>query len=494
MKSLANEIKLVLFAVTLTKQNEQQTMLSKIWNNIWFRRLLVLAIGMLLWHSSIPWGIEPKAWQLFVLFISAIFAVLIDAFSIFVASLLAMTLAVLAQVLDTNKAFSGFSEGFMLLILSSFLISNGVVKSGLGKRLALILIRRFGHSTLRLGYCIIATDALIGPGIPSNTARSGVLYPIVRSLALDTGSQPEEGSRKSTGSFLMMTAITSLALSSSLWLTAMAANPISAGFGAQYGVNMDFAHWILVSSVPTILAMIIIPYILYQTFPPTLKETPEAPEAAAEALKQMGPLSLKERSMGLIFIVMVIFWALANALNLNLAIITFLGLAAMIIFEVISLKELQAEGGEALITFLWFAIMYVLSSTLNELGFMKVIGEKISGQLTGLSWPVVFIVLITMYVFIHYLFVSQTAHLLALFGVFLEVGNNAQVPVVLMVYMLAFATNFFSGLTPQASSANVLFCGSGYLTQQEVYKQGLIVTLASMAIYLLCSPWILAVG
>lgn len=469
-------------------------MLQLIRNNIWYRRMLIVLFTVLLWNSPIPWEIEPKAWQLFVFFIAAILSVLIEAFSIFVAALLAMTLAVLFQVLETDKAFSGFSEGFMLLILSSFLISNGVVNSGLGKRLALILIKKFGHSTLRLGYCIIATDALIGPGIPSNTARSGVLYPIVRSLALDTGSKPEEGSRKAAGSYLMMIGITSLALSSSLWLTAMAANPISAGFGAQYGVNMDFAHWILVSSVPTILAMIIIPFILYKTFPPDLRETPEAPLAAAEALKVMGPLSAKERRMAIIFSVMVVLWALANAFNLNLAIITFLGLAAMIVFEVMTIKELQEGGGEALVTFLWFAIMYVLSSALNEMGFMKVIGEKISGQLTGLSWPLVFFILISMYVLIHYLFVSQTAHLLALFGVFLEVGSNAQVPVVLMVYMLAFATNFFSGLTPQASSANVLFAGSGYLTQQEVYKQGLIVTLASFVVYMLCSPWILAVG
>ncbi|MDP4997581.1 MAG: anion permease [Saprospiraceae bacterium] len=469
-------------------------MFKKIWDNIWFRRLLVFLSALLLWHGDIPWGIDPKAWQLFVLFIAAILSVLIDAFSIFVAALLAMTLAVLFQVLDTTKAFSGFSESFMLLILSSFLISNGVVKSGLGKRLALLLIKKFGHSTLRLGYCVIATDALIGPGVPSNTARSGVLYPIVRALALDTGSQPEPESRKTTGSYLMMLGMVSLSLSSSLWLTAMAANPISAGFGAQFGVNMDFGRWILVSSVPTLLGMLLLPYILYRTFPPAQRNTPEAPLAAAEALREMGPLSKRETAMAIIFTVMIIFWALANALNLNLAIITFLGLAAMIIFNVMSIQELQEGGGEALVTFLWFAIMYVLSSALNEMGFMKVIGEKISGQLVGFSWPVVYVVLIVLYVFIHYLFVSQTAHLLALFGVFLEVGNNAGVPVVLMVYMLAFATNFFSALTPQASSANVLFAGSGYLQQQEVYKQGFLVTVACLIIYMLCSPWILAVG
>ena len=95
---------------------------------------------------------------------------------------------------------------------------------------------------------------------------------------------------------------------------------------------------------------------------------------------------------------------------------------------------------------------------------------------------------------VHYFFVSQTAHLLALFPVFLAVGISAGVPGVLMAYMLLMASNFFSVITPQASSGNVIFVGSGYITTREVYRYGGIVTLANLVVYGIVGPlWILAV-
>ena len=54
-----------------------------------------------------------------------------------------------------------------------------------------------------------------------------------------------------------------------------------------------------------------------------------------------------------------------------------------------------------------------------------------------------------------------------------------------------FATNFFSCITPQGSSANVLFAGSGYLTPGETYKLGGLVTAANTAVFLVVgSAWI----
>jgi DASS family divalent anion:Na+ symporter len=64
-----------------------------------------------------------------------------------------------------------------------------------------------------------------------------------------------------------------------------------------------------------------------------------------------------------------------------------------------------------------------------------------------------------------------------------------------MALMLLFATNFFAAITPQGSSANVLFVSSGYLTTGELYKYGAVITLANLLIYLIIgTPWILLVS
>jgi len=223
----------------------------------WIKRIITGVLGIIIWHLPIPWDLSPDTWHLFAIFITAIIGVLIEALSIFTASVLALVAVVLLRVLTPEKAFSGFSESFILLILAAFLVAKGVIKSGLGRRIAFMLIRRFGKSTLNLGYCIVATDTLLGPAIPSNTARSGILYPITHALSLDTGSLPTPESRKKTGTYLMMTAISGHTISSALWFTGMAANPVGAGIAAQFGVNMNFGNWFFVASVPCIIALIV---------------------------------------------------------------------------------------------------------------------------------------------------------------------------------------------------------------------------------------------
>ncbi|EAR00025.1 YflS [Maribacter sp. HTCC2170] len=288
-----------------------------------------------------------------------------------------------------------------------------------------------------------------------------------------------------------MTYIAGQTISSALWLTGMAANPIGAGIAAQFGVNMSFGNWVFVASVPCIIALIAIPFILYKLFPPGNKFTPEAPEIARKGLLEMGPMGKQEWIMAGTFFGMILLWAFSPVLNLNLAIVAFLGLAILILANVYTVEDIRQGGGDALETYIWFAILYMMSTALNDMGFMKTLGAQLATYISGYSWVTVYILLTVLYIVIHYLFVSQTAHLLALYAVFLQVAVNAGVPAALMAFMLAFATNLFAAITPQASSSNVLFVGSGFLPSKDIYKQGAIVTVLNIVIFLLATPWIM---
>ena len=69
------------------------------------------------------------------------------------------------------------------------------------------------------------------------------------------------------------------------------------------------------------------------------------------------------------------------------------------------------------------------------------------------------------------------------------------VPAAPLAFLLLFASNFFSAITPQGSSANLLFAGSGYLTQGELYKLGAIATAFNLVVYLAVgTPWLLLVA
>lgn len=461
------------------------------------RRLLqltTLVFGLAFWFAPVPDGLTEQAWHLFAIFITAIFAVIVNAMPILTASVLALVASILTGTLEAEEAYSGFGSGFILLIVTAFLIGRGVVNSGLGARIAYTMVRMFGKSTLGLGYSMVATDVLIAAAFPSNTARSGVLFPIVYSLSNSGGSRPDNDTRRKMGAYLMMNSMAGLSISSTLWLTAMAANPTGAAIAADMGVEITFLSWLVASSVPCLVAFLAIPYLLYRFFPPDIKDTPEAPRAAAEQLEAMGPLSRKEWITGITFIGMVVCWALSKQLGTDNTAIAFLGLAILLLADIFTLEDMKSSG-DALATLIWFAALYTLSTYLNTFGFMSFLGERLGAGVEGLSWPVVYVSLVVLYVLIHYLFVSQTAQMLALFGVFMGVAIQSDVPPALIAMMLLFATNFFSVITPQGSSANVIFAGSGYLTQGEMYRNGALVTFANLLIFLVVgTPWILTVA
>jgi DASS family divalent anion:Na+ symporter len=456
--------------------------------------LVPFALGAALWAVPVPAGVAPAAWHLFALFAAAIVAVVIGAFPLLTAALLAGGAVVASGTLPPAKAYAAFANSSVLLVVTAFLLAKSVVKSGLGRRLSLRAVARFGRSTLGLAYSVFVTDAVIAPAFPSNTSRAGVLYPIVRSLADAAGSSPDDPATRRTGGFLMFSGMASLSISSALWLTATSSNPIGASIAANLGVRIDFGSWLLASCVPALVAIVTLPLFLRLVYPPASAGAFDAREAARKDLAAMGRLSRAERIVAVVFVVLVAGWVAGPRLKLDSTAVAFLGLAALLVTRVLTLEDLATEGG-TLVMFLWLAILFAMSAQLNELGFMGYVGERLALALGGLSWPAAFVALAVLYVVMHYLFVSQSAQVLALFGVFADVGIRAGVPAPLMVFTLLFASSYFSTITPQGGTQNIIFVGSGFLTQRELYRLGALTTGYCLVVFLaLGTPWLLLVA
>ena len=452
------------------------------------------ALALAIWFSPIPPGLSKDAWHLFAVFAAAIFSVIINAFPLLTAALLAAGAVVLTGTVDAAKAFSGFANSSVLLVVVAFLVANSVVKCGLGRRISLFVVSLCGRSTLGLAYSIFFTDALIAPAFPSNTARAGVLYPIILSLAQNSGSRPDDARSRRMGGYLMFCGMASLSVSSALWFTATSANPIGVSLAAQSGVKIDFGSWLVAASVPALATILLLPLLISRLFPPGVTETPDAPAAARKELRSMGPFSRDEWIVALIFAVMVTGWVMADSLQLSLTAVAFAGLGVLLATNVLTLEDINLQGS-TLVTFLWLAVLFALSGQLNELGFMGYVGGKLTAMLGGVSWPVAYVVLLVLYVLMHYMFVSQSAQVLALFGVFLDVGVRTGVPASLMTFALLFASSYFSTITPQGGSQNVIFVGSNYLTQRELYRLGLLTTgFCLLAFLVVGTPWLLLVA
>ena len=458
------------------------------------KRLVTVALAAAVWLAPVPAGLTAPAWHLFAIFAAAILSVIIGAFPILTASLLALAAAVLSRTISPADAYAGFANSTILLIVVAFLVARAVVKCGLGERLGYRAITIFGRSSLGLGYSIFIVDGLIAPAFPSNTARSGVLYPLAFSVAQAAGASPDAPDRRRLGQFLMFAGIASLSLSSALWLTAMAANPLGVEIGREFGLRASFGSWLVASSVPTLAAMVLLPLLLFRVIRPEVTATPEAPAAARAALAQRGPLTRNEKIVGLTFLGMVVLWGAAASFDLDSTAVALLGLGVLLATGVLTLGDIAREG-DVLATFIWFAALFSLSSQLNGLGFMAYLGDRLAAVMRGMTPLTAGVLLVTSYVLLHYLFVSQTAHLLALFGVFLGVGVTLGLAPGPVGFQLLFATNYFSPITPQGSSANLLFAGSGYFRPGELYRLGAISTGFCLALYLIVgTPWLLLVA
>jgi divalent anion:Na+ symporter, DASS family len=457
-------------------------------------RLATVAIALGFWWWPVPEGLTVEAWHLFAIFAAAILSVIAGALPLLTASILALAAAVLTGTLAPERAYSGFANGTILLIVVAFLVARAVVQSGLGQRIGHAVVCIFGRSTLGLVYSVFVVDGLIAPAFPSNTARSGVLYPLAFSLAAAAGARPGDPARRRLGALLMFSGIASLSLSSALWLTAMAANPLGAEMARPFGVEITFGSWLVASSVPTLAAMALLPLVLYKLMAPEITATPGAPAAARAALTSLGPFSQGEKIVGAVFVGMVVLWGVAATFDIDSTAVAFLGLSLLLVTGVLTPRDIAQEG-DVLATYIWFAVLFTLSGQLNELGFMAFVGERLASAMNGLSALWAALLLIVAYVLLHYLFVSQTAHLLALFGVFLDVGVKLGVPAGPLAFQLLFATNYFSSITPQGSSANLLFAGSGYLEQGELYRLGAIATAVTMLVFVVIGiPWLLLIG
>jgi len=189
------------------------------------RGIIVVLVGLIIWYLPVPVGVKKEAWQLLAIFVATIFGLILTPLPMGAVVIIGVMMTGFTGILKVGQVLSGFANGTVWLIVIAFLIARGFIKSGLGARISYHFIRAFGRKTLGLAYAIVASDLVIAPATPSNTARAGgIIFPIVRSLASTFGSEPGATARK-IGAFLMIMEYQAVVITSAMFMTPMAPNP-----------------------------------------------------------------------------------------------------------------------------------------------------------------------------------------------------------------------------------------------------------------------------
>jgi len=447
--------------------------------------IITIAVGLVLWFIPVPEGLDPKAWHLLAIFAATIVGFIIKPLPMGSLSIAAITVTIITGVLDDKTALSGFSNTTIWLIVVAFFISRGFIKTGLGSRVAYMFVKAFGKKTLGLSYALLFSDLVLSPATPSNTARGGgIIYPIGRSLSETFGSKPGDGTEGKIGTFLTLTTFHGNNITSAMFMTAMAANPLAVTLAKDLGVNITWGGWAIAALVPGILSLILIPLVIYWMSPPEIKSTPDASSWASNKLREMGSMAKGEKLMLLAFGVVLLLWIFGESLlGWGATVVGLIGLTLLLFTQVLNWEDVKNERG-AWDTLVWFAALVMMATQLNELGLIPWFSEKMGGAVSGTTWIVAFLILGLVYYYSHYIFASNTAHVSAMYTAFLGVMIAAGAPPMLSALLLAFFSNLFSGLTHYGNGPAAVLYGAGYVNQNKWWSVGFVISLVHIVIWL----------
>ena len=466
-----------------------------------WRLAVPILVGLVLAVLPPPAGLAPFAWHYLALFVATILALITEPYPPASIGLIAVTIGGAfglvfspAQLGDPafrlpaeslKWALSGFINSTVWLIFGAFVFAMGYEKSGLGRRIALLLVRLLGGNTLGLGYAIAASDLVLAPFTPSNTARSaGTIFPIINRIPELYGSAPGRSSRR-IGSYLMWVAFSTTCLTSSMFLTALAPNLFAVELARKIAaVDLSWTEWVmgfLPIGLPLFLAL---PWLVYKIYPPEIRSSVEVPRWAAQELTRLGRITINEVIMAALVIAALALW-IGGASVIDPAMVALGGISLMVVVSLVSWDDIVANrtGWNVLVS---FATMLTMAEGLAKTGVIDWIGRTVSGFLSGHAPVLVMATLVVLFFVVHYMFASLTAHATALLPVMLATGIAVPgMPVRTFSMLMVFSLGLMGVLTPYATGPAPVYFGSGYIPRRDFWRLGLIFGLIFLASLLL---------
>lgn len=447
--------------------------------------IIPILIGTFVYLLPAPNGLDPKGWHMLAIFLATLIGIILKAMPMGAVALFGMLASCLTGILDINKeAITAFGSNTIWLIVLVFFIARGFIKTNLASRIAYQFVALLGKRSLGLGYGIILSELFIAPFIPSNAARSGgIIFPITKSISEALGSCPTQGTERNLGSYLIQVAYHGNLITSAMFLTAMAANPMAQAFAAKLGVQISWMEWAKAAFIPGIVSIILIPFLLYIFYPPKIKKLPEAKLWAKEKLLALGPMSSKEWIMAMTFGGMITLWAIGDSLGVAPSLVALFGLCNLLFFDILNMEDILKET-ESWHTLLWLSILVMMAGCLDKFGFISWFSSQITYSIKGMSWPIALLTLSLVYFYSHYFFAGNATHVGAMYTAFLSVAISVGSPPLMSALIFGFFSSLFSSMTHYATApASVLF-GAGYVSIGEWWLYGFMVGTINVIVWL----------
>jgi DASS family divalent anion:Na+ symporter len=444
--------------------------------------VLVAVYLLIVYLIPKPVTVKPEGWKLLGIFISAIVGSILQPLAAGAIVLLAVTLCALVGSLPIDQALAGYADKSVWLVIAAFMISRALIGTGLARRIALLLVRAFGKSSLGVCYSLACSDMILAAAIPSNGARSGgVILPIARSIAELYGSKPG-ATAALIGSFLMTGVYQSICITTAMFYTGQASNPLAANIAGQFGYRVTWASWLEASCVPGIISLLVVPWVVMRLNRPEIVRTPEASKFAREELALMGRMSRSERLVALVFASVCGLWISSSWTKIDITVTALLGGMVLLLSGVLTWEDVRTEK-QAWDIFVWYGGFLRMGQALNDFGVSKAFAEGVGGMFADYGWQVLLVAALLIYYYAHYLFASITAHILAMFPPFLAVLSAKGAPLGLCVFAFACFANFSAGLTNYGTTPTPMYFAQDYVSLKKWWQVGAVISLVNLSVW-----------
>ncbi len=443
----------------------------------------VLAVAALVLALPVPAGVTQQAWSLLAVFLATIAGLIATPLPGGAMVLLGVCALAVFRVLPVDQALAGYADPVVWLVLAAFFMARGMLKTGLGRRIAFQFIRLLGHRSIGLGYALAATDFVLASFIPSNSARTGgIVFPIARSVTQAYDSEPGETAKR-LGTFLMTVIYQCEVVVCATFLTGQASNPLIAKLASDTaGVELTYSRWLIGAIVPSLVCLILVPVVVYRLAPPEVTRTPGAAALAREELERMGPMGFHEKLMLVVFALVGGLWMTQSYHGIHYATVGLLGASILLLLKVLNWEDVLNER-PAWDVFFWYGGLVGMAEALSEPGISTRFAEAAAAATGGLPWWGSLALLLLVFYYVHYAFASITAHVSAMYVPFLAVALAAKAPVWIAVLGFTYFANLSAGLTHYGTSPGPIFFGAGYVSQGLWWRIGFVAGLLNLAVF-----------
>lgn len=456
-----------------------------------FRLLICIGLALGLWMAPRPEGLDPSAWHLAAIFAGVIAGFLLQPMPMGPVVLLGLLVVSVTDVLGDGAgslgmkaALSGYGEEVVWLVVGAFLLAGAVQNTGLGQRLALLMVKRFGRSTLGLGYAQVSAELLLGPLVPSNTARGGgILAPIAASLSRALDSHPERGATRA-GRYLILVGAHANLITAAMFLTGMAANPlVSRAAQDVYGIEFGWGEWALGAIVPGLVGLALLPLVIFKLERPEVIDGRPAQAEAQKQLDRMGPWTHRELVCSAVFVTMLVLWSTKPLHGMGTTLVAWLGVGTLLLSRVQDWDEM-VHNHRAWDTLIWLGGILTLANGLRDTGFVEWFAGRAEGVAGELPMLPTVLVLVLVYYYSMYGFSMLTAHISAMVGAFLTICAATEVPALLAVPLFAYFSNLCACVTNYSSGPVIIYFGLGYVPTRTWFRVGFWVSLLHLAVWI----------